>query len=177
MIDTQFDVTEHVWSSAILEQKYFKDKTNKVFCIDILASNVDSWENEKGVDWDEISQELALKLVTPPDNYHYFNEVSQEWETNDELQAAKLENWRQGVMDLTPKQLRLVLLENGFNSSKVEAAITQIEDEMVKETALIEWQFGTSFQRTNPNLVLIATQLLGFNDSQIDEMWKHALTL
>ena len=178
----QMTVTEEqspdvTWSSEIINQKYFKDSENSVFCIDILASNADSWMDEKKENWIEITQELAMKLVSPPDPYHIFNEELQEWQTTDELQTKKLTTWRETIGEITPKQLRLVLLANGVSSSDVEAAILNIEDAITREIATIEWQYGTGYSRTNANLQMIATQLLGFSEEQIDEMWKHALTL
>ena len=163
--------------TEIIDQKYFKDSENKVFCIDILATNINTWQDEKQDNWIAISQELAMKLVSPPDSYHFFNVEVQEWQTTDELQAEKLNNWRESIAEITPKQLRLVLLANGVTSSDVETAILNIEDAITREIATIEWQYGTGYSRTNANLQMIATQLLGFSEEQIDEMWKHALTL
>lgn len=165
------------WNTEIIDQKYFKDSENRIFCIDIMASNTDSWQDEKNENWIEISKELAIKLVSPPDSYHFFNEEVQEWQTTEELQTDKLNNWRESIGEITPKQLRLVLLANGVTSSDVEAAILNIEDAITREIATIEWQYGTGYSRTNANLQMIATQLLGFSEEQIDEMWKHALTL
>ena len=111
-----------------------------------------------------------------PDEWHFWNEQTNIWETNAELQAAKLQHWRETVQEITPKQLRLVLLANGVTSSAVESAIISIEDEITRETAMIEWQYGAGYQRTNANLVMIATQLLGLTEEQIDAMWSDALT-
>ena len=116
-------------------------------------------------------------IPAAPDIWHIWNVNSEKWETNATLQAAKLENWRENIAEITPKQLRLVLLANQVTSSDVEAAILNIEDAITREIATIEWQYGTGYSRTNANLQMIATQLLGFSEEQIDEMWKHALTL
>ena len=85
--------------------------------------------------------------------------------------AQQRENWP----EITPKQLRLVLLENGVNSKAVEAAIAAIEDETIREVAMIEWQYATGYQRNNANLIMIATELLGFDDLKIDAIWQSAL--
>lgn len=115
-------------------------------------------------------------IPAAPDAWHRWNEQTNSWETNAELQAAKLQHWRETVQEITPKQLRLVLLANGFTSSAVETAITSIDDEITRETAMIEWQYGAGYQRTNANLVMIATQLLGLSEEEIDAMWLDALT-
>ncbi len=91
MTQAQIEAAEstQVWNSAILEQKYFCNPTGGVFCIDIMASNSDTWQEEIAPDWEEISQELALTMVTPPDIYHVWDAVKKQWQTNDELQGEK----------------------------------------------------------------------------------------
>lgn len=125
----------------------------------------------------KLSGNEFILLPPQPDKWHIWNEEISAWETNATLQAAKLENWRENIAEITPKQLRLVLLSNGITAAIVETAIGNITDEVTREIATIEWQYGTGYSRTNANLQMIATQLLGFSQEQIDEMWKHALTL
>lgn len=48
------------------EFKFFKDKNNKVFGIDVDSSNEDSWENSIKKGWTEISREEAEKITNPP---------------------------------------------------------------------------------------------------------------
>ena len=110
-----------------------------------------------------------------PDAYHVWDATKKQWQTDADLQAAKLQDWRANAPEITPKQLRLVLLENGINAKAVEAAIASIADETVREVAAIEWNYATGYQRNNPNLIMIATELLGFNDLKIDEMWQSDL--
>ena len=111
----------------------------------------------------------------PPDAYHIWNEATGAWETNAELQAAKLADWRADVAEITPKQLRLVLLENGIKAKDVETAIAAIPDDTTREIAGIEWNYATGYARTNENLIMIATDLLGLDALQIDVMWQAAL--
>ena len=114
-------------------------------------------------------------IPAAPDAYHAWNDATKSWETNADLQAAKLDDWRNNVAELTPKQFRLVLLENGINAKAVETAIASISDETTREVAEIEWFYATGYQRNNANLIMIATELLGFNDLKIDAMWQSAL--
>ena len=114
-------------------------------------------------------------IPTPPDAYHTWNDVTGAWETNADLQAAKLADWRANVAEITPKQLRLVLLENGINAKSVETAIASIPDDTTREIAGIEWNYATGYQRNNPNLIMIATDLLGLDALKIDAMWQVAL--
>ena len=77
---------------------------------------------------------------------------------------------------LTRRQFRLALVINGFALADIEALINQIEDDMQRQITLIEWQDGTTFIRTSPNLLFMA-DLMGLSSAQIDELWSQALTL
>ena len=123
----------------------------------------------------EISDNEFVFIPATPDAYHVWNETKQVWETDAKLQAAKLADWRNSVAEITPKQLRLVLLENGINAKKVETAIASISDETTREIAGIEWNYATGYARNNENLIMIATDLLGLDALQIDAMWQAAL--
>ena len=138
-------------------KKYFTNKTNQIFCVE-LPRESQEWPRFVKNEWIEISESDALETANPT--------------LSDE---EKLHLWRASAPEITPKQLRLVLLENGVNSKAVEAAIAAIEDETIREVAMIEWQYATGYQRNNANLIMIATELLGFDDLKIDAMWQSAL--
>lgn len=123
----------------------------------------------------ELGGDDFVFIPAPPDAYHTWNEAIGVWETNPDLQAAKLADWRANVAEITPKQLRLVLLENGINAKAVETAIASIADETTREVAGIEWNYATGYGRNNENLIMIATDLLGLDALKIDAMWKAAL--
>lgn len=145
-------------NTNIIEQKYFKNTQNEVFCVDIMPINQESWEQETNNDWVEITKEQAQELANPP-----------------KTAEQQLQEWRETLSEISPKQLRIVLLENGITSAQVDDAISAIEDNHTKQVAMIEWQYATGYQRNNPNLIMIATQLLGLSDEQIDAMWQSAL--
>ena len=123
----------------------------------------------------ELGGDDFVFIPAPPDAYHVWNDVTQGWETNADLQAAKLADWRANVAEITPKQLRLVLLESGINAKAVETAIASIADETTREVAGIEWNYATGYTRNNENLIMIATDLLGLDALKIDAMWQAAL--
>lgn len=76
-------------------------------------------------------------------------------------------------LPITKRQLRLTLVRNGISLSTVEAAISSMPDGLAKEEAQIEWADASTFNRTHPTLLLIATAL-GFDEAQIDAMWAEA---
>lgn len=123
----------------------------------------------------EVNGSEFVFIPAPPDAYHTWNDMAGTWETNAELQAAKLDDWRANVAEITPKQLRLVLLENGINAKAVETAIASIADETTREVAGIEWNYATGYTRNNEKLIMIATDLLGLDALKIDAMWQAAL--
>ena len=123
----------------------------------------------------EVNGSEFVFIPAAPDAYHAWNDATKSWETNADLQAAKLADWRASAPEITPKQLRLVLLENGITDANMQAAIANIPDETVREVAAIEWNNATGYQRNNPNLIMIATELLGLDALQIDTMWQSAL--
>ncbi|WP_413493887.1 tail fiber assembly protein [Morganella psychrotolerans] len=50
----------------IIEQRFFKDAENTVFCLDIMPMNQDSWQSETQDGWQEISKKEADKIRNPP---------------------------------------------------------------------------------------------------------------
>ncbi|GAA5557135.1 hypothetical protein Asch01_01853 [Acinetobacter schindleri] len=80
------------------------------------------------------------------------------------------------VPALTRRQFRLALVMNGFALADIEAVINSIEDAAQRQITLIEWQDGTTFIRTSPNLLFMAG-LMGLSTEQVDALWTQALAL
>ncbi|MCA2377588.1 hypothetical protein ATU3C_12590 [Agrobacterium genomosp. 3 str. RTP8] len=76
---------------------------------------------------------------------------------------------------ITRRQLRLTLVRNGISLAGVEAAIAAMPEGLTKEEAQIEWADASTFSRNHPTLLLIATSL-GLTESQVDAMWRQAVT-
>lgn len=53
-------------NTQIITQKFFKDATGKIWCIDIMKMNQDSWESEIQDGWVAISKDEADKIANPP---------------------------------------------------------------------------------------------------------------
>ena len=71
------------------------------------------------------------------------------------------------------RQIRLGLLDLGIEDQNVIDAINGIEDQSLKDEALIEWRHSEVFPRQNPTVVMLASAL-GLSDEQIDELWIAA---
>lgn len=57
----------------ITDQKFFKNESNIVFCIDITAMNDKTWREEIKNGWTEISAEEARLIANPPSSQEELN--------------------------------------------------------------------------------------------------------
>lgn len=74
---------------------------------------------------------------------------------------------------VSARQIRLWLIQHGFQLSQIESSINAIEDTMIRETVKIEWEYAPYIERNHPWLVPLA-QSLGLNENQIDQAFIEA---
>lgn len=86
-------------------------------------------------------------------------------------EAMKKEN----IQNVSPRQIRLALLQLGVNGSMIDTALNSLP-EPEKSMALIEWNHASYFERNWP-LVNQVAAILGWTESQIDDLWILAGTL
>lgn len=79
------------------------------------------------------------------------------------------------ISDVTPRQIRQALILSGVSMSSIDSALNSLP-EPTKSLALTEWEYSIAFQRHRP-LVAQVGQMLGWNNSQLDALWKFAATL
>ncbi len=91
---------------------------------------------------------------------------------SEEQQAIIL---RQKFPKLTKRKFQLYMLENRLLDD-VENAIKSIEDPIQKRRMQIEYESSDDFERLSP-AVEYMSDLLGWTDEQVDQMWQQALTL
>lgn len=77
---------------------------------------------------------------------------------------------------VSSRQLRLWLLQNGTSMQTVETAINNIEDAFIRETINIEWQYASYIERDNAWLALMASNL-GFDSDRLDTAFYEASLL
>ncbi|RVO54935.1 hypothetical protein [Sinorhizobium meliloti] len=87
-----------------------------------------------------------------------------------------IEEIRANMPSLTARQLRLGLVGNGYSMSQVSAVIDAMPEGADKETARIEWEYATTFERTHP-LIGTVGAALAIGEEQIDTMWTEAASL
>lgn len=90
--------------------------------------------------------------------------------------APTPEEARKRMSALTARQFRLGLVAGGYAPAQVTRAIDTMPDGTAKETAKIEWEYATTFNRIHPLIAIVGTAL-GMNDTQIDAMWLAAVNL
>jgi len=87
-----------------------------------------------------------------------------------------IEEVRANMPTLTARQLRLGLVGNGYSMSQVSAVIDAMPEGADKETARIEWEYATTFERTHP-LIATVGAALSISEEQTDTMWTAAASL
>jgi hypothetical protein len=79
------------------------------------------------------------------------------------------------IEDVTPRQMRQALILSGVSLSQIDDAINSLP-EPTKSLAMVEWEYSVAFQRHRPIVAQVA-QMLGWNDAQLDALWKMAKIL
>ncbi len=76
---------------------------------------------------------------------------------------------------ITLRKTKLILNQMGLLSG-VDAYINSIEDEQLRATAKIEWEYANDVERTNPLIATLQTEL-NLSDEQVDDMFREASKL
>lgn len=86
------------------------------------------------------------------------------------------EDARSAMPSLTARQLRLGLIANGIMPSQVQSVLEAMPEGPSRESALVEWEYASSFERTHP-LIASVSAGLSLTDEQVDAMWMKAVSL
>lgn len=70
---------------------------------------------------------------------------------------------------ISPRQIRLALLGAGITLDMIETALGSLP-EPEKSAALIEWEYASYFDRSNP-LVASVASMLGWGDAELNNLW------
>lgn len=91
----------------------------------------------------------------------------------EEERQAILEHLRRIPERVSPRQLRLALIEQGTMPDQITSAIEAIPDETMKQKALIEWEYATFYERNNPTVSAIGS-MIGLDEDGIDNLFIEA---
>ena len=79
------------------------------------------------------------------------------------------------IPDVTPRQIRLALIQSGVVLSSIDATIAAMPQPS-QSLAQITWEYSTAFERSNP-LVAEIGAMMGWTSAQLDALWHLAGTL
>lgn len=77
---------------------------------------------------------------------------------------------------VSARQIRLWLVQNGFQLDQIDMSIDSIEDPMTKQIVKIEWEYAPYVERSHPWLVPLAASL-GLTTEQIDQAFIEAYSI
>jgi hypothetical protein len=77
---------------------------------------------------------------------------------------------------VSARQIRLWLVQNGFQLSQIDNAIGSIPDSIIREIVRIEWEYAPYVERNHPWLVPLA-ESLGLTPEQVDQAFIEASTI
>lgn len=77
---------------------------------------------------------------------------------------------------ISARQIRLWLVNNNISLTSVENAINSIDNEQLRESTLVEWEYAPYVERNHP-MVETLGQVLGLNNNQIDQAFIEAVKL
>ncbi len=93
-----------------------------------------------------------------------------------DVEIAAYEPPPPAFLALSPRQLRLMMLQLGMDEADIEAEILTIEDDAERAAAMIEWKWATCYERDHPLVVQLAGAL-EFDPEQLDALWIYAADL
>ncbi len=74
---------------------------------------------------------------------------------------------------VTPRQIRLALIDRGIMPEEITAQLSAIEDPVLRAKSLAEWEFASEVKRNHP-LIAQLTGALQFTDDDVDEIFREA---
>jgi hypothetical protein len=77
---------------------------------------------------------------------------------------------------VTPRQIRLALIDRGIMPEDITAQLSAIEDSVLRAKALAEWEFARDVKRSHPLIAQLAGALQ-FTDDDVDEIFREAEAL
>lgn len=89
-----------------------------------------------------------------------------------EQQIALLNPSIKGVR-VSARQIRLWLVQRGIQLDSIDGAIASIEDQVIRESVKIEWEYAPYVERNHPWLVPLA-ESLGLTEDQINQAFIEA---
>lgn len=122
---------------------------------------------------------LPVKSDTPkPDNT--YENIDQRLVTVEEDGVIVVRTWIENPIivpdKISPRQIRLWLVEHGVSLLNVDAAIASINDDLLREKTKIEWEFSPYVERNHP-MINVLGAALGLSEDNINQAFIEASKL
>ncbi len=115
----------------------------------------------------------TIRIPLAPVDGNDYEWTGDQWSVVEQPELTPDEK-REAMFPITQRQLRLTLVRNGISLGTVQAALYGMEDGLAKDEAIIEWDSASTYNRTDPTLLTIASAL-SLSPEQVDAMWEQAL--
>lgn len=77
---------------------------------------------------------------------------------------------------VSPRQIRLWLLQNGLTLASVDTAIGGLSDPALRAQAQVEWEYANRIDRAHPLVIALAEEL-ELTEEEVDEAFREAVHL
>lgn len=77
---------------------------------------------------------------------------------------------------VTPRQIRLALIDRGIMPEQITAILEAIEDVTLRAKSLAEWEYALEIRRDDPLIDQLSSEL-NFTDTEVDNLFIEALSM
>lgn len=126
---------------------------------------------------------LPIKSDSPAQPENTIEDITQRVVTIEEEGAVVTRVWIPVPVEpvvvpesVSPRQIRLWLINHNISLNTVDSAIAGIEDGILRETTKIEWEFSPYVERSHPMINTLGA-VLGLTGEQIDQAFIEASQL
>lgn len=128
-------------------------------------------ENLPNPSYDSATQTLEYNAYADLVNKKWIQETVIRNLTSDEIEQR-----RPKIRAVSPRQIRLAILQSGLSLQQIDSIINNIADSTAKIKAQVEWNYAIQFERDHP-LIAQFGAALNLTSAQIDAIFNLAKTL
>lgn len=123
---------------------------------------------------------IFMDSIDMPDSTHFSINFSAQLSEQDEATMNTVVSNHNGtasviIPNVTARQIRQALILSGITLAQIETAIEGLS-EPHKSLAKVEWEYSNTFERNRPLVAQVAI-MLGWTETQLDNLWLYAATL
>lgn len=149
--------------------------TNNGKVATVISINEDSYTLAEYASADSQKTDAPIRhwtLKGNPNSTDIFNILGNNWENH----SIDLPVEKHIPYSITARQIRLWLVQHGFQLNQIDNAIDTISDPLQKQIVKIEWEYAPYIERNHPWLMSLAS-ILGLNSEQVDQAFIEASSI